>query len=81
MYVPSSSSSNNNAYLLLDICINLLCSACLQAIKEDSEARQRFHPKHVKNSQALKNVAEHVIKCLPREEVVTGNAVFIYACC
>jgi hypothetical protein len=38
----------------------------LKAIQVDPFARKLFHPKHAKNSQALKNVAEHVIKCVQR---------------
>lgn len=39
-------------------------SACLKSIQVDAVARLHFHPKHVKTSQALKNVAEHVMRAL-----------------
>jgi hypothetical protein len=45
------------------------CSTCLKVIRTDSLARQHFHPKHTKDSQALKNVAEYVIKCVQKLQV------------
>lgn len=44
-------------------------SICLMAIRRDHVARQMFHPKHIKDSQSLKNVAEYVLKCAAKVEV------------
>jgi len=46
-----------------------MCSTCLKAIQVDGVARQHFHPKHMKNSQTLKNVAEHVLKLIREDSV------------
>ena len=47
-------------------------SACLKSIQKDTGARLKFHTKHTKNSQTLKNVADHVIKAV-REFEADGN--------
>jgi hypothetical protein len=39
------------------------------AIRRDHVARQMFHPKHIKDSQSLKNVAEYVLKCAVKVKV------------
>jgi hypothetical protein len=40
----------------------------LKAIQTDALARKKFHPKHTKDSQAVKNVSEYVLKCLRKVE-------------
>lgn len=55
-----------NTYICVSSVIYCVCmyfSTCLAAIRRDDLARKRFHPKHTKNSQSLKNVAEYVMKC------------------
>lgn len=47
--------------IVYDMCYYMF-SVCLRSIQVDTAARLQFHAKHMKNSQALKNVAEHVIK-------------------
>jgi hypothetical protein len=50
--------------------IYYICSVCLKRIQVDAVARLHFHPKHVKTSQTLKNVVEHVLKALRTGEGV-----------
>jgi hypothetical protein len=77
MNIPSELTGNYFRYIILIILYHVyatdmyvyvlfasMCSVCLKAIRTDALARKMFHPKHMKDSQAVKNVSEYVLKCV-----------------